>query len=101
MHSPNFLLPSSAQPPHLPKPLDFQEHLRRPLLSLERLLARIHTCHHKAELVEAFLTNVALLLSQIARIFRFQGTFAIVDHIDCADVELKAGTRHFPLFEFV
>jgi hypothetical protein len=98
-------LPTVPKMKLLRKPLEFQEHLRRPLSELDGLLARLHEYYNTPNLLEAFLTNVALLPEIIGRLFGFAATFFIIDHIDLADVDLEfrhgTRTRSIQLIEYI
>jgi hypothetical protein len=96
------VLPTIDRMKRLPKPLSFQDYLRRPLKDLDLVLEQLHRNYHDPALIEAFLTSVAVLPQTIARIFGFRETLYLIDHIDCVDIDIKLkGRRPLPLFEFV
>ena len=86
----------------LPKPLSFQDYLRRPMKEVDLVLQRLHQCYHDPRYAEALVTNLAVLPQTMATIFGFDTTLMIVDHIDCADVELRTKSgRPIQLLEFI
>ena len=86
----------------LPKPLSFQDYLRRPMKEVDLVLQRLHQCYQDPRYFEAYVTNLAVLPQTMAAIFGFDTTLMIVDHIDNADIEIRAkGRRPIQLIEFI
>jgi hypothetical protein len=83
-------LPALGKMKRLPRPLPFQDYLSRFMKELDCLLGRLHAYDNGPRLVEAFLTNVAVLPDVVATIFEFKSTFFVVDHVDCSDVDLES-----------
>ena len=86
----------------LPKPISSQDYLRASLKQVDILLATMHKCYNDPDLLEAFITNVAVLPQTLGDIFNFDTTFQVIDHIDLADVEIRRKNKPpIQLFEYV
>jgi len=90
-------LPSS---PKLPKPIDSQNHLRRPIKDLEAALSRIHKLFIDQTNHSELLTSIFLLPQTIAQSFGYLEVFYCLDHIDSSDVSLSINDQDFNLMEF-
>jgi hypothetical protein len=66
----------------LPKPLSYQDYLRRPMQMVDQLLSGLHALYHSSKHRPAFLEQVASLPIIISSIFGFASTFFVIDHLD-------------------
>lgn len=88
----------------LPKPISSQDYLRQSMKEVDLLLQRMHRCYNDPDLIENFISNVAVLPETIGNIFNFDSTFCVIDHIDLLDIELKIKERKnqpIRLFEYM
>jgi hypothetical protein len=73
----------------LPKPLSFQDFLRRPMGRIEKVLATLLELYLGEHTSAAFLQEVACLPQTFAAIFEFSSTFLIIDDLDLLNVEIE------------
>lgn len=83
------VLPTISHMKKLPKPISSQDYLRQSMKEVDVLLETMHRCYNDPELIESFVSNVAVLPQTIGNIFNFDTTFLVIDHIDLIDVQLK------------
>lgn len=98
------ILPTVSRMKKLPKPISTQDYLRQSMKEVDVLLETMHRCYNDPELIESFISNVAVLPQTIGNIFNFDTTLLVIDHIDLIDVQLKtAKSKGQPLrlFEYM
>jgi hypothetical protein len=68
--------------PPLPRPVSYQDYLRRPLYLVETLLVQLHELYHEPRQRAAFLEQVMSLPITMGNIFGFTSTFLVIDDLD-------------------
>ena len=98
------VLPTISHMKKLPKPISSQDYLRQSMKEVDVLLERMHRCYNDPDLIESFISNVAVLPQTIGNIFNFDTTFLVIDHIDLIDINLKpkdSKVQNIRLFEYM
>jgi hypothetical protein len=73
----------------LPKPLSFQDFLRRPMSRVENLLSQLLDLYQSDKGIGPFLERVAALPQIFASIFEFSSTMLVIDDLDLLNVEIE------------